>query len=409
MKLKGYNLGDYRRRNYARSISLETPKTLKPFYKKQSWEDKPPHNYQINEVVKENSELLRKYSDPKVHHDTSALSLWQNTFKAKLASLFRNKKKYTIMEPTTSGKETANNHYNDISRAYSAESLPALVNFQKHHRSRSKGAKKERKREKKLKVDGKLKTLSLNPPQMIGGSFDNLLMINRLNKRKRAVGTYDTYHGRPLMSHASRLKALYKYRKPSESDDATTMSYEYDSGDLSDSSSLAHSSSEGDELSSSYSDLTNKSSSRAYQIKMSHSTHSMPSMKLQRELIKRSTSTQSPACSLDTPQFSNIPSNSSTYYSRDSFTMGNPHYYSIASSSQKPLNFINSTAAAVATKTTYNFQTIKNFFTSGPGSSNEFPLVSFNDHAYLSLFFNSLTHLNLKIKLNHTKSSKKDI
>jgi hypothetical protein len=393
MKLKGYNLGEYRRHNYARSVSMEVPKSLKPFHKRQSWEERKqqPHNYQIDEVVKENSELLRKYSDPKVHHDSSSsLSLWQSTFKAKLASLFRNKKKYTIMEPTSSGRETSNEQqYNEISRAYSAQSLPALVNAQKPHR-RSKGNKKDQKHEKKLKVDGKLKTLSLNPPQMIGGSFDNLLMINRLNKRKRAVGTYDTYHGRPLMSHASRLKALYKYRKPSESDDATTFSYEYDSGDLSDSSSLAHSSSDGDEVSSSFSDVTNRSSNRAYRLRMSNSMHSMPSMK--RELSKRSTSTQSPACSLDTPQFSNIPFNSSTFYSRDSITMtSHPHYYPIASSSQKPLNYINSTAAAAAaaitSNTNYNSQMIKNFFTSGPGSSDEFPLVSLYDHAYLSLLY----------------------
>lgn len=366
MKLKGYNLGEYRRRNYARSVSMETPK---PFNKRPSWEErkqKQAHNYQINEVVKENSELLRKYSDPKVHPDSSSsLSLWHSTFKAKLASLFRNKKKYTIVEPSSSGKE----EYLGLPRTYSAQSLPSLVK----PKNRSKGSKKDQKHERKLKVDGKLKTLSLNPPQMIGGSFDNLLMINRLNKRKRAVGTYDTYHGRPLMSHASRLKALYKYRKPSESDDATTLSFEYDSGDMSDSSSLAHSSSDGDEVSSSFSDVTNKSSNRAYRIRMSTSAHSMPSMKLQRELSKRSTSTQSPACSLDTPQFSNIPSNSSTF----SMTMpGNQHFYPIASfSSQKPLNFIKSTAAAA--NTNFNAQMIKNFFTSGPGSSNDFPLVSF--------------------------------
>lgn len=410
MKLKGYNLGEHRRHNYARSFSVEAPKSIKPFQKRPSWEERRQqqlHNYdryQIDEAVKENSELLRKYSDPKVHDPCSSLSLWQSTFKAKLASLFRNKKKYTIMEPLSSGKETGSDHYCGISRAYSAQSLPALVNSQKHV-NRPKGSKKDRKHEKKLKVDGKLKTLSLNPPQMIGGSFDNLLMINRLNKKKKAVGTYDTYHGRPLMSHASRLKALYKYRKPSESDDATTLSYEYDSGDLSDSSSLAHSSSENEEGSSSFSDVTNKSSNRAYRLRMSTSVHSMPSMKLKRELSKRSTSTQSPACSLDTPQFSNIPSNSSTFYSRDSMTMaGNQHYYPIASfSSQKPLNFINnSTAVAATANTNFNAQMIKNFFTSGPGSSNEFPLVSLIRPAYLSLLYFSLKYSLTQILNIHT-------
>lgn len=411
MKHKGYNLGEYRRANYMRSSSMEAQKSIKPFLKRSSWEQQNSDRYQINEVIKENSELLRKYSDPKVHDTSSSLSLslWQSTFKAKLASLFRNKKKYTIMEPTASdtggggGKEGSNSeHYNNISRAYSAQSLPALFTSQKPTATTTAtttSKKNSKRKTSKLSQNkkyadegGKLKTLNLNPPQMIGGSYDNLLLINKLSKKKNG-SSYDTYHGRPLMSQTSRLKALYKYRKPSESDDATTLSYEYDSGDMSDSSSMEHSSSDADEVSSSFSDMTNKSSNRAYRLRMSASARSMPAMKLQRENSKKSNSTYSPTLSLDTPQFSNIPSNSSTFHGRNDYSMimqGHNFY----PTSQKPsLSFLASSSStsnnnirnnnnivnvniSTATTTNFNAQMIKNFFTSGPGSSNEFPLVS---------------------------------
>jgi hypothetical protein len=392
MKLKGYNLGERRRVNYTRSTSMEQPKPFKPFIKRPSWEERrqkqksqPNERYQINEVIKENSELLRKYSDPKVH-DPSSLSLWQNSFKAKLASLFRNKKKYTIMEPRD--LHLNERYSNNIHRAHSAQSLPALM---KHQGKKSE--KKDRKNQKMLLqgkkfLDGKLKTLNLNPPQMIGGSYDNLLLIDKLSKKKRDV--YDTYHGggRPLISQAFRLKALYKYRKPSESDDATTLSFEYDSGEMSDSSSLAQSSSDT-EMSSSFSDVTN--SNRAYRLRMSSSVHSMPAMKLKRELSKKSNSTYSP---IDTPQFSNPPSNSSTFHGHTmpmTMLQGQQLYYPsatfpLSASTHKPLNFLASSShyipnnyanAGTAFVTNFNAQSIKNFFTLGPGSSDEFPLVSF--------------------------------
>lgn len=397
MKHKGYNLGEYRRPNYTRSSSMEAQKTIKkPFLKRPSWEERKQlssDRYQINEVIRENSELLRKYSDPKVH-ESSSLSLWHSTFKAKLASLFRNKKKYTIMEPTAaaSGKESSSNeHYSNIPRAYSAQSLPALFNSQKPTTSKKNSKRKTSKPSQNKKfADGKLKTLNLNPPQMFGGSYDNLLLISKLNKKKNG-SCYDTYHGRPLISQASRLKALYKYRKPSESDDATTLSYEYDSGDISDSSSMEHSSSDEDEVSSSFSDMTNKSSNRAYRLRMSASARSMPALKLKRENSKKSNSTYSPSLSLDTPQFSNIPSNSSTFHGRNDYSMmmqGHNFYptpqkpsFSFLASSSASNNISNNynnnnVNVSTATTTNFNAQMIKNFFTSGPGSSNEFPLVS---------------------------------
>lgn len=402
MKHKGYNLGDYRRTNYMRSASMEAQKTTKPFLKRRSWEQNSDR-YQINEVIRENSELLRKYSDPKVHDtsSSSSLSLWQSTFKAKLASLFRNKKKYTIMEPTTATHR--DEHYNNIPRAYSAQSLPALFKPPTTTSSKKNSNKKKTSKlsQNKKYADGKLKTLNLNPPQMIGGSYDNLLLINKLNKKKNG-SSYDTYHGRPLISQTNRLKALYKYRKPSESDDATTLSYEYDSGDMSDSSSMEHSSqSDADEVSSSFSDMTNKSSNRAYRLRMSASARSMPAMKLQRENSKKSNSTYSPSLSLDTPQFSNIPSNSSTFHGRNDYSMMmmQGHKPSASYNNASNNNNVNVNIISTATTTNFNAQMIKNFFT-GPGSSNEFPLVSLPCLS-LSLYFSFSIYYILNLTHSH--------
>lgn len=453
VKLKGYSLGEYRRNQYTRSLSMEVPKLMKPLQKRPSWEERrgsnssnnqdSPHSdsqYQINEVVKENVELLRKYSDPKIHayihpQESSSLSLWQSTFKAKLASLFRNKKKYTIMEPM-SGKETSGNETYTMNRCNSAQSLPALVSSSIQPKKNGKHGKKKNKNKKinveKYGCDGKLKKLSLNPPQMIGGSYDNLLLINRMNKQKNAMGPYDTYHGRPLLSHSMRLKALCKYRKPSESDDATTLSFDYDSGDMSDSSSLAHSSDEIDEeVSSSYSDFTNKSSTHAYQLHSSASVNSMPPLK-HKNHKKMALSTRSPASStelqpgtlqlpalnqdafnnnsnsnnssivsnnfnsgsrlynlpaaitklISTPYHHTSPALYNNPYNRNDYSMTMPmmqHQYNSYNSSAtsvpplKPL-FLASFASSSMSSTSYNAQMIKNFFTSGPGSS---PLVSF--------------------------------
>lgn len=438
-KLKSYKLGETRRNHYTRSTSMEVPKLIHPLKKRPSWEERRSSNYnqellsndryQINEVVKENSELLRKYSDPKIQgfNQESSLSLWQSTFKAKLASLFKNKKKYTIMEPS-SGKETSiNENYNNINRCDSAQSLPALVSQKKPKHSKKERSKNKLKKKPLEKYDGEgnLKALSLNPPQMIGGSFDNLLLINRLNKKRGAVGTYDTYHGRPLISHSSRLKSLYKYRKPSESDDATTLSFEYDSGDISDSSSLAQSSSDVGEISSSYSDLTTKSSNHAYLLRSSASVNSMPAIKVKHHDInanKRSKAVRSSNSSYNyqpktkfpinfdafnnnvstsssgtrishtlhntaasTIPRSNIPYQiPSSLYRNDYYSMTLPmmhQQYNSYTASIKPnllASFATSSPPHVSNiNNTYNAQMIKNFFTNGPGSSDEFPLVSY--------------------------------
>lgn len=447
-KLRGYNLGEYRRNKYMRSTSMEVPKFAKPLQKRPSWEERrnsqenypfnPTRNenrqYQINEVVKENSELLRKYSDSKVpvfnsHPESSPLTLWQSTFKAKLASLFKNKKKYTIMEPS-SGKETSGNEtYTTMNRCNSAQSLPALISSTNHHKRALKN-RKDRSKNKVKKIsfercgDGKLKKLNLNPPLIVGGSYDNLLLINRMSKNKKiAMGTYDTYHGRPLVSQASRLKALCKYRKPSESDDATTLSFEYDSGDLSDTSSLARSSSDVEEISSS-SDFTTKSSSNAYQLRSSASVNSMPAIKLQQH-EKRSHYTQYPTLNFDsfcinnnninknsnTKSFGNrilpninaaaVPrSNQNPYhqltsasypYSRSDYSLTLPmmHNQYPTASAIKPNLVASSTMTSSTNLNMYSAQMIKNFFKLGPAASNEFPLVSFL--SFLNLFL-SQTH-----------------
>lgn len=413
-KLKGFNFGEYRRSQYSRCTSIEKPNPPRPLEKRLSWEEqRKPTKFQINDVVKENKELLRKYSDPKLQilePGSSALTHLQSAFKAKLASLFKNKKKYTIAEPSSSGKENTETYA--IHRCDSCQSLPALNTNQKKKRDQ-KNEKKERKTLKHMKktsIDrcrayGKLKSLNLNPPHMIGGSFDNLLLINRMNQRRAmlGMGTYDTYHGKPLLSYASRLKALYKYRKPSESDDATTLSFDYDSGDMSDTSSLERSSSVGGD-SSSFSDT--KSSNYAYKIRSSTSVHSMPQFKYPRKLRKSVTSVRSPDRSLETPQFptkfKSIDSGNRIMQQPTFSTFPKPVPYHLTHQMSAPalnnrsdypmmMPMMMQQQPTFGQFTKPNFypslsmpsgsvpvnQMIKAFFTSGPASSNECPLVSF--------------------------------
>lgn len=410
-KLKGYSFGERRKGKYERSASADVPQLPKPLLKRPSWEERRTptrafdDRFQINDVVKENVELLRKYSEPKLQfsfHDTgqtSSLSHLQHAFKAKLASLFKNKKKYTIAEPEPSGLQSY-----PIHRCDSCQSLPTLMTGNK---KKPKNDKKEKKTLKQMKkssfgrsrADGKLNSLSLNPPQMIGGSFDNLLLLNRMNKKRTMMGTYDTYHGRPLISQSSRVKALYKYRKPSESDDTATLSFEYDSGDVSDNSSLERSSSDIEEDSSSFSDLTTKSSNRGYTMRSSSSVHSMPLIKVPRKIIKSATAVQSPNFSMDATQFpinfkstdNRIPQLSNISANPKSIPYHLPHQMSAPTlcnrndnttvmmpqqSSSGQLAKTNYPSLSMPPSNAQVNQNIKAFFTSGPASSNDFPLVS---------------------------------
>lgn len=441
-KLKGFNLGEYRRSQYSRWPSTEKPPLPKPLEKRLSWEERrKPGKFQINDAVKENKELLRKYSDPKLQilEPGSSLTHLQSAFKAKLASLFKNKKKYTIAEPSSrSGKENDGNYV--MHRCDSCHSLPTLNTGQKK-RKEPKNEKKDRKALKQMKKSsiercqayGKLKSLNLNPPHMIGGSFDNLLLINRMNQKRpmHGMGTYDTYHGKPLLSYASRLKALYKYRKPSESDDATTLSFDYDSGDMSDTSSLERSSSEVGEDSSSFSDLTTKSSSYAYKIGSSASVHSMPQFKSSHKLRKSVTAVQSPNRSLELPQFptkfksidsgnrsaqqphfSTFPKtvpyhlthqmSAPALNNRSDYPMMMPMMQQQPSFGQftKPNLYpsLSMTTGSVHVNQNPN-QMIKAFFTSGPASSNECPLVSFSLCQYQIGLVKSLFTLSLPLNL----------
>jgi hypothetical protein len=356
-KLKSFQLSRHRMNKYMRSVSAEV-QPIKPTilsFKQHSLEErKKSDKFFINDVLKENDELLRRYSETRDESPPSSLSLFQNAFKSKFASIFKHKKKYKINDASI-GKESG------IYRCDSSQSLPTLVSDEKKLR------KKGKKSQKEISKNEKLKSLNLNPPQMIGGSFDNLLLINRVNKKKCAIGSYDTYHGRPLMSQTSRLKALYKYRKPSESDDATTMSFEYDSGDVSDNSSIEHSSS--DEGSSSFSDLTNKSSSRDYKIHSSVSIHSMPRYRKSRSrTMKIHMTAQSPLSSNN--QFSFNPraqQQSSISFSRQTSNISNQ----ISSPTILQMPKISSNAA------NHN-QAIKAYFmqhASGQASSEDIPLV----------------------------------
>lgn len=286
-KLKGYHNGSYRKKRYQRSISADVPASesvvmpLRNFNQGCFEERRRSDKFMINDVLRENDELLRRFSESKEDDlSPTSLTLFQNALKTKFNSIFKHKKKYKINE-SSGGKDSKESDQSSIHRCDSSRSLPTLISDEKRH------MKKHKKDIKQLRKMEKLKSLNLNPPQMIGGSFDNLLLINRVHKKKSAVGSYDTYHGRPLMSRTSRLKVLYKYRKPSESDDATTLSFDYDSGEASDHSSMERSSS--DEESSSFSDLTNKSSSRDCKMHSSVSIHSMPQYKKSRRAGKPAT------------------------------------------------------------------------------------------------------------------------
>lgn len=415
-KLKGFNLGEYRKNQYARTASI-VAQLPKPSEKRLSLEEKRKplriyeDHHQINDAVKENAELLRKYSDPKVpsfkfpESGASSLTFLQSAFKAKLASLFRNKKKYTIAEPPNR-KENAETF--SMHRCESCHSLPTIPSGKKN--PKQKADKKDRKNLRHLKknsmgrcwAEGKLKSLNLNPPQMIGGSFDNLLLLSRMNKKRAMIGlgTYDTYHGRPLLSHASRLKALYKYRKPSESDDGTALSFDYDSGDISDTSSLARSSSDLGEDSSSFSDLTTKSSNYGYKIRSSASIHSMPHMRTHRKgkasnlSPNRSQETQFPInSSIGTrvAQHFNVPIHPKSVPYNLSHQMSAPTLNNRSDSFATPTmlqqpsfgqltrpNYLSSLSmpSSSAYANQYPSQMIKAFFTTGPASSNECPLVS---------------------------------
>lgn len=421
IKFKGFDLGGHRKNKYVRTTSIDAPPPPKPLIKRLSWEERRQptswrdERFQINDVLKESKELLRKYSDPKLQiHEpgTSSLTFLQSAFKAKLASLFKNKKKYTIAEP--SARENSESYA--IHRCDSCQSLPTLM-LDKKRNSKPKGDKLDRRTLKQMKkisldrfrADGKLKSLNLNPPQWLGGSFDNLLLLNRMKKRQTAMGVYDTYHGRPLLSHTSRLRAFFKYRKPSESDDATTLSFDYDSGEMSDTSSLARSSTDVGDDSSSFSDLTTKSSNYRYKIRSNNSIHSMTQPRNSRKIRKSATAVQSPNRSFETAQYLtnakssdigsrvaqhlNFPMNpkSSPYHlthqmSAPVLNNRSDHPMTSVMTNQQPSlgqftkpNYypsLSMPAASVHVNQNPN-QMIKAFFTSGPASSNECPLVSF--------------------------------
>lgn len=365
-KLKGFQLGSYRKKRYQRSISADVPAVessvqLKNFNQGSFEERRRSEKFMINDVLRENDELLRRFSESKEDDlPPNSLTLFQNAFKSKFGSIFKHKKKYKINDSKESDQSS-------INRCDSSQSLPTLISDEKRL------MKKQKKDIKQLRKMEKLKSLNLNPPQMIGGSFDNLLLINRVHKKKSAVGSYDTYHGRPLMSQTSRLKVLYKYRKPSESDDATTLSFDYDSGEVSDHSSIERSSSE--EESSSYSDLTNKSSSRDCKIHSSVSIHSMPHYRKSRRAGKPTTPTL-PSPLSSNQQFGyyrNPPPQSQSMMNNFKHTSYIPHQISAPTIlQQSKFPSTNNSQAAAG-----HCQAIKAFFTQHTTSqADDPPLVS---------------------------------
>lgn len=308
-KVKGNKILEKRNSHYfMRSQSVDAARAqlqkLPGIAIRKTSHDHSKETYQVNEAVKENVQLLRKFSEPSRMEETST-SLWQSTFKpslkAKLAALFKNKKKYSLAEPNSNfrSRYEGNCESFHLNRDFtSCQSLPALVNGKfnksKHEnvmeiREKKKTRKKLKKKSSLEKPSAKLKALDLNPP-MIGGSCDNLFM----NRNKLKMNPYETYHGRPMTQYQCLKISLFnKNRMLSESDEygtrsedgTTTMSFENenimvsdDSGEMSDTSSLIQSSTSADELSSSFSDITTKSSKshRRFKLRTSTSLRSMP-------------------------------------------------------------------------------------------------------------------------------------
>lgn len=318
-KVKGNKILEKRNSHYfMRSQSVDAAKAqlqkLPGIAIRKTSHDNSRETYHVYEAVQENVQLLRKFSEPAKMEGTST-SLWQSTFKpslkAKLAALFHNKKKYSLAEQNSNfrSRYEGNSESFHLNQDFSScQSLPALVdrklNKSKHEnvteiREKKKTRKKLKKKTSLEKPSAKLKALNLNPP-MIGGSYDNLFM----NRTKLKMNTYDTYHGRPMTQyHRLKLSLFNKNRMLSESDEygtrsedgTTTLSYEQDnimvsddSGEMSDTSSLIQSSTSADELSSSFSDITTKSSKshRRFKLRTSTSLRSMP------QSLKRSPTTQ---------------------------------------------------------------------------------------------------------------------
>lgn len=306
-KVKGNKILEKRNSHYfMRSQSVDAARAqlqkLPGIAFRKTSHDNSKETYHVNEAVEENVQLLKKFSEPVRMESTS---LWQSTFKpslkAKLAALFKNKKKYSLAEPNSNFKSRYEGNVESfhLNRDFtSCQSLPALVD-RKTNKSMHKNVmevrekKKTRKKLKKKvsleKPSAKLRALNLNPP-MIGGSCDNLFM----NRKKLNNNMYETYHGRPMTQYQRLKVSMFKKRMLSESDeygtrseDGTTTLNNFenenilvsdDSGEMSDTSSLIQSSTSDNELSSSFSDITTKSSKshRRFKLRTSTSLRSMP-------------------------------------------------------------------------------------------------------------------------------------
>jgi hypothetical protein len=168
---------------------------------------------------------------------------------------------------------------------------------------------------------------------------------------------------------------------------------------MSDSSSIAQTSSEAEEDFSSFSDLTTKSSSRGYKMRSSASINSMPQMKKSRNVHKAAL--QSPNRSMETSHFpinfkASDTSNGNRFVQQPYPASTKPIPYHLTHQMSAPALIISPMPSMMMQNTKPNYsaslsmpstaghvnqnpnQAIKAFFTSGPASSNEFPLVSFS-------------------------------
>lgn len=273
---------------------------------------------QLKDTLKEFEELAEKTKAMKVSDskEESPHNKFKFLFKPKfnkLTSIFKTTKMYSVDEQNSnSGSDGAASKcvpmkYTKYDTDFcTSQSLPSLVlkklvksdgfsetpSMSKDINTMENFADKKRKKKHKLKTrrqfvdwsEHRLKRLSLDPPKMIGGSFDNLYMLNKLSKNynNNLPDSYVTYHGKQ-QSHKKIKQSLYKYRRPSEnsdfpSDDTGEMQFVEeitDPGNISDESSLFSTSNDDGSSSSAFA-IRHHYNKRPHSLSISASLNSVP-------------------------------------------------------------------------------------------------------------------------------------
>jgi hypothetical protein len=270
----------------------------------------PGESIKLTDTLKEFEELSEKtkMSAEPVKEKSHPFTLKFKPKFDKLTTIFKSNKMYAVDEQNSGSDDTSGRVILTKYKSFNPEfntslSLPSLVSkksprsdlesplaHKKHYETDVQQKKrplrrKLRKKSNERQQAGRLNALKLNPPHMIGGSFDNLYLLNKLSKNNHLVDSFTTYHGRQ-QSHRKLKESLYKYRKPSEcssfpSDDAAEIDYDYldiedDTGNISDISSLVSSSNDEEVSSSSSFAFSRQKQQRPNTLRISASLSSVP-------------------------------------------------------------------------------------------------------------------------------------